>query len=87
MVCQREELQPKDILRSLKMVQERVLSKKCRILLLQQSNPAYMYRLGTKWLSSNPAVGALQVMRDVKLNIDQQCTLYVNKVHYILGYI
>lgn len=43
--------------------------------------------MGTKWLSSKPTVGALQVMKDVKLNIDQQYTLYVNKVHYILGYI
>ena len=87
MVCQREELPPRGILRSLKMVQGRPLNKKCKILLLQQSNPVYLYRLGTRWLSSSPAVRALQVMRDVKLNIDQQRTLYVNKVNYVLGYI
>lgn len=29
----------------------------------------------------------MQVRRDVKLNMDQQRTLYVNKVNYMLGYV
>lgn len=82
MVCQREELHPRGILRSLKVVQGRPLNKNCKILLLQQSNPVCLYRLGTKWLSSNPAVRALQVMRDVKLNIDQQLTLYIQWIRW-----
>lgn len=60
MVCRREEFQSRGIFRSLKVVQGRPLNKNCKVLLLQQSNLVYLYRLGTEWLSSNPAVRALQ---------------------------
>lgn len=40
---------------------KRPFKKKCKILLLQLSNPVHLSRLGIKWLNWNPAVRALQV--------------------------
>jgi len=58
---------------------------KCKVLLLGQGNPRYMYRLKEELIGSRPTEKVWGVVVDQKHDASQQCAFAVHEANGILG--
>lgn len=58
---------------------------KHEILQLGKNNPMHLYMLGASWLESSFVERDIGVLKDIKLNMNQQCALAAKAANSLLG--